>query len=194
MVSLETICRSGGHGKIVSVKTKSEAVQDISRLIGAVSDKFDTDVDAERDFLRNGLPDRLRPLVDAVPKLGMHLLDAIDAGSRDGDALNVVVLAARCGQLKGTVSKHVQRLVDLGLVQRDPVPGNRKEIRLSVTPDGRRVVEVHQQMHHEMDAGVRDFLMRYSAGELATVNRILEDLLAAQRHGVRLVPPTGTDR
>jgi DNA-binding MarR family transcriptional regulator len=191
---LETICRSGGHGKIVSVKTKSEAVQDISRLIGAVSDKFDTDVDAERDFLRNGLPDRLRPLVDALPKLGMHLLDAIDAGSRDGDALNVVVLAARCGQLKGTVSKHVQRLVDLGLVQRDPVPGNRKEIRLSVTPDGRRVVEVHQQMHHEMDAGVRDFLMRYSAGELATVNRILDDLLVAQRRGVRLVPPTGTDR
>lgn len=191
---METICRRSGHGKIVSVKTKSEAVQDISRLIGAVSDKFDTDVDAEREFLRNGLPDRLRPLVDTVPKLGMHLLDAIDAGSRDGDALNVVELAARSGQLKGTVSKHVQRLVDLGLVQRDPVPGNRKEIRLSVTPDGRRVVEVHRQMHHEMDAGVRDFLMRYSAGELATVNRILADLLAAQRRGVRLISPSGTDR
>ncbi|AQA06537.1 transcriptional regulator [Mycobacterium sp. MS1601] len=176
------------------MKTKSETVHEIGRLIDAVSDKFDTDVDAEREFMRQGLPDRLRPLADAVPRLGVHLLDAIEAGSRDGDPLNVVVLAARSGQLKGTVSKHVQKLIDHGLVRRDPVPGNRKEIRLSATSDGRRVVEVHRQMHDEIDAGLRDFLMRYSAGELATVNRMLRDLLAAQRRGVRLVPPTEAQR
>ncbi|ANW66085.1 hypothetical protein BCA37_23180 [Mycobacterium sp. djl-10] len=165
-----------------------------TRRLGPTPPLRDADVDAEPEFLRQGLPARLRPLVDTMPRLGMHLLDAIDAGGRAGDALNVVVLAARSGQLKGTVSEHVQKLVEHGLVQRDPVVGNRKEIRLSLTPDGHRVVEVHRQMHDEINAGVRDFLTRYTAGELATLSRVLEGLVAAERRGVRLVPPTGMDR
>ena len=51
--------------------------------------------------------------------------------------VSVVGLAARSGQLKGTVSKHVQRLVEAGLVERTPIPGNRKEVVLTLTADGR---------------------------------------------------------
>ena len=46
-------------------------------------------------------------------------------------------LAARADQLKGTVSKHVQRLVEAGLVERAPLPGNRKEVVLDLTADGK---------------------------------------------------------
>jgi DNA-binding MarR family transcriptional regulator len=190
-----TLFLLGRHGKMVSMKTKSEVVAEIGRLVAAVSDLFDADVDAERDFMEQRLPARMRSQVRAMPKAGMHLLAVIGDELRAGGTVNVVGLAARSGQLKGTVSKQVQRLVDAGLVRRDPVPGNRKEIRLELTADGRRVVEVHRRMHDEMDAGLSEFLMRYTSDELAVVVKILGDLAGMQRHGVRLTdPPTDTDR
>ena len=170
--------------KMVSVKTKTDAVGEIGRLLGALSDKFDTDGDAERDYMAEHLPAHLKPAAREVPTRGMHLLAAIAEGS-----VNIVGLAAQSGQLKGTVSKHVQRLVDAGLVERSPVPGNRKEIRLGLTPDGELVARVHRQMHDEMDSGLREFLLRYSGAELATASKILSDLLRTEKRGVRLVLP-----
>ncbi|MCV7229741.1 MarR family winged helix-turn-helix transcriptional regulator [Mycolicibacterium komossense] len=164
------------------MKTKSEAVGVISQLLGALSDKFDTDDDAERDYLAEHCPGHLKSAAREIPTLAMHLLDRIG-----DEPVNIVGLAAQSGQLKGTVSKHVQRLVDAGLVERNPVPGNRKEIRLSLTADGRTVARVHRQMHDEKDEGLTEFLSRYSAAELATVTKVLTDLLATQRRGVRLI-------
>lgn len=184
-----TLSARGPRGKMVSMKTKSDAVQEIGGLVDALAGKFETDVDAERDYLATRLPARLDVSVRELSTQAVHLLAAIADGLRDVGTVNVVGLAAQTGQLKGTVSKHVQRLVGAGLVGREPVPGNRKEIRLSLTPDGRRVVEVHRQMHDEINGGLQDFLLRYTATELSVVAKVLGDLLRAEKQGVRLVAP-----
>jgi DNA-binding MarR family transcriptional regulator len=172
------------RGKMVSVKTKSALIAEIDELVGAVGDKFDADEDgdAERDFIAERCPKRLEPGVRSLPTLSMHLLAVIAEGP-----VSVVGLAARSGQLKGTVSKHVQRLVDAGLVARTPIPGNRKEIELSPTADGQLVVEAHARLHEEMAHGLHDFLRRYTGAELHVLAKMLRDLKAARKVGVRLV-------
>jgi len=169
---------------MVSVKTKSALIAEIDELVGAVGDKFDADEDgdAERDFIVERCPKRLERGVRSLPTLSMHLLAVIAEGP-----VSVVGLAARSGQLKGTVSKHVQRLVDAGLVARTPVPGNRKEIELSPTADGELVVDAHRQLHEEMADGLHDFLLRYTVAELQVLAKMLRDLQAARKVGVRLV-------
>lgn len=170
---------------MVSVKTKAALVEDITGLLGAVGEKFDSDEDgdAERDFMAQRCPAELAASVRSLPTLSMHLLAAIADGP-----VSVVGLAERSGQLKGTVSKHVQRLVEAGLVTRTPIPGNRKEIQLALTADGELVAEAHRQLHDEMNRGFTEFLMRYSAAELQVLTNVLRDLAAAQKVGVRLVP------
>lgn len=169
---------------MVSMETTPVVIAEVGELMKAVAAKFDTtDTDAERDFLAAHCPSRLESVLRELPTLGIHLLDHLT-----DTPTNVVALAARSGQLKGTVSKHVQRLVDAGLVQRSPVPGNRREIALSLTGDGRVVARAHRRMHDEMNRGLADFLSRYSRGELHTVVKILRDLLVAERIGVRLTP------
>ncbi|MCV7254147.1 MarR family transcriptional regulator [Mycolicibacterium fluoranthenivorans] len=167
------------------MKTKAALVDAINALIGAVGDKFDTDEDGdpERDFIAARCPKRLEGTVRALPTLSMHLLAAIADGP-----LSLVGLAARSGQLKGTVSKHVQRLVEAGLVERTPVPGNRKEIALGLTADGELVTAAHGELHDEMDRGMREFLQRYSNADLQVLETVLRDLLAARKEGVRIVP------
>jgi len=48
-------------------------------------------------------------------------------------------------------------------------------------------VRAHRRLHDEMDRGMNDFLSRYTHAELATVAKILGDLLVTERVGVRLV-------
>jgi DNA-binding MarR family transcriptional regulator len=170
---------------MVSVKTKSALIATINDLLGAVGDKFDGDEDgdAERDFMAHRCPPRLLDDVRALPTLSMHVL----AGIADGP-VSVVGLAARTGQLKGTVSKHVQRLVEAGLVAREPVPGNRKELQLTLTADGELIAEAHRELHDEMRKGLAAFLQRYENTELQVIETVLSDLLAARKVGVRIVP------
>lgn len=172
---------------MVSVKTKLELIDAITGLMATVGDRLgnDGEGDAERDFMAAGCPRRLEPLVRTLPTSSMHLLAEIAEGP-----VSLVGLAARSGRLKGTVSKHVQRLVEAGLVARAPVPGNRKEIELGLTADGELVADLHRKLHEEMDRGTRDFLLRYSGADLQVLVKVLGDLAGAHKDGVRLVPPT----
>jgi DNA-binding MarR family transcriptional regulator len=167
------------------VKTKSALVTDVNDLLIVVKDKLESgeDGDAERDYLVERCPPHLEATLRALPTVALHLL----AHLADG-ATGVVGLAARSGQLKGTVSKHVQRLVEAGLVVRTPIPGNRKEIQLELSGDGELVVAAHAAMHEEMADGVGDFLRRYEAAELEVIAKVLRDLATAHKVGVRLVP------
>ena len=173
---------------MVSMKTKSGLIDAVNMLIGAVGEKFeaDGDGDPERDFVAQRCPKRLERVARDLPMLSMHLLDAIADGP-----VSLVGLAARSGQLKGTVSKHVQRLVEAGLVTRTPVPGNRKEIQLDLTGDGALVSAAHRELHVEMDLGMREFLQRYSNADLQVLEKVLRDLLAARKEGVRIVAGEG---
>ncbi len=169
---------------MVSVKTKSALIADINALLGAVGDKFeaDDDGDAERDFMVERCPKRLEATIRSLPTLSVHLLAVIADGP-----VSVVGLAARSGQLKGTVSKHVQRLVTAGLVERRPIPGNRKEIELIPTPDGAILIDAHRRMHDEKAMGLQAFLRRYTSADLQVINTVLRDLLTVKRAGVRIV-------
>ncbi len=168
------------------MKTKLELIDAITGLIATVGDRLgnDGEGDAERDFMADECPERLRQVVRALPTSSMHLLAEIAEGP-----VSVVGLAERSGRLKGTVSKHVQRLVEAGLVIRTPLPGNRKEIELGLSADGRLIADLHGRLHDEMDRGVRDFLLRYSGAELKVLVKVLVDLAGAHKDGVRLVPP-----
>jgi DNA-binding MarR family transcriptional regulator len=175
---------------MVSVKTKSTLIEEINELVGAVGDKFDADEgDAERDYMAGRCPKRLVRTVRELSTLGIHLLGRIA-----DEPVSVVRLAERAGHPKGTVSKHVQRLVEAGLVRRVPIPDNRKEFRLELTADGDTVAVIHRQMHDEQSAGIAEFLARYSSTELAFLTTVLRDLLASSRDGVRIVAPATTAR
>ncbi|MDA2894815.1 MarR family transcriptional regulator [Mycolicibacterium sp. BiH015] len=167
------------------MKTKAEAVDEIGRLLTGLADS-DDGADRERDYMVAASPPPLAPLIRELPTIAMHLL----AGIGDG-ATNIVGLSALSGHPKGTVSKHVQRLVEAGLVQRSPVPGNRKEIHLSLTADGVELDRVHRRMHEERFEALRNFLLRYTSAELQTLAKILGDLLASGTPVVGSLTRTG---
>lgn len=88
-------------------------------------------------------------------------------------------LADAFGMDKGGVSRQVQTLVDLGLVERKPDPEDRRAILLDATDEGRRRLEAMSQRRSDRfdqrlsawtDAEIEGF-----AAQLAAYNRFLSD-------------------
>ncbi|MEV0152156.1 MarR family transcriptional regulator [Micromonospora sp. NPDC050686] len=57
---------------------------------------------------------------------------------RRAGSVRLTDLAARLGIGKGTLSRQINRLELLGLVRRDPDPGDRRAFQLSLTEEGTR--------------------------------------------------------
>jgi hypothetical protein len=56
------------------------------------------------------------------------------------------------------------------------------------TADGRPVTGVHHEMHDEKSRGLTDFLKRYSNAEPAVLSKVLGDVMAAKKVGIRNAP------
>ncbi len=83
------------------------------------------------------------------------------------------------GMDKGGVSRQVQALVDLGLVERQPDPEDRRAIMLDATDEGRtRLAEVSRSRSDRFDERLGDWgdaELSGFASQLAAYNRALSD-------------------
>ena len=113
--------------------------------------------------------------------LALHELDA-------GDGLAQQDLAARLRLDKSTVSRLVAHLEVLGLLTRHRDPGNRRVVRLSLTPAGRRM---HHTLAHAMHAHQRTVLAEMTASEQAALRKGLVGLLRALHQHELLQDPSG---
>jgi DNA-binding MarR family transcriptional regulator len=85
-------------------------------------------------------------------------------------------LAERLGTSAPTASRAVDALVDLGLVDRTPDPGDRRAIRVDVTPEGRaRATEREARTARAFEPAVA----RLSATERDTFAELLRRLAGA---------------
>src|SRR5688572_12045161 len=93
--------------------------------------------------------------------------------------LSMSETAQRLGITASTASGAVDRLVELGLLERSDDPTNRRQVRVSVTEAGRRTLEQLQDLNTRQ---LRDLFQRVSDADLRVVERatlILAEAAAA---------------
>lgn len=173
---------------MVSMKTKTEAIGGIEQLIGELVVRFTDEDPAEQEWMHSRCSPAAQRVLAEVSVSNLHLLDEIPVDDGTGTSVNIVGLSHATGIPKGTVSKTMRRLVELGLVARHQLPDNRKEVHLRLTELGAEIRTAHHSLHAEMNSGVPEFLARYSTDELAVVTRVLTDLLRMPREGLRFRP------
>jgi DNA-binding MarR family transcriptional regulator len=179
MVFVETKSRTG---------SRERAIDRVQQLVDRASARFAAEDDQEQQWLAARCSARAAALTANLSKNALHLIDAIPDEGAAGRTVNVVGLARTAGLPKGTVSKIIRRLVADELVSRESLPGNRKEVHLRLTAMGSEIRQAHRAMHEEIDRGLREFLDRYSADELAVISKVLTDLVEVPRDGVRFRP------
>lgn len=84
--------------------------------------------------------------------------------------MNLVRLAGRLGVTSSTAQRMVERLLKADLVARNPHPDNRREVLLSLTPEGQDLVDrVTSRRRRELGAIARRMPPETRAGFLAAL-------------------------
>ena len=94
--------------------------------------------------------------------------------------LRMSELAARLGVTSSTATGQVDRLVELGLVERHEDPADRRQVVVTATPSAEATMEHLRELNsHRM----RELLERIEPGDLSIVRRaivVLDDAVAAE--------------
>jgi len=105
-------------------------------------------------------------------------------------SLRLSELAGRLGVSLSTTSAQVDRLVELGLLDRHDDPADRRQVAISVTPDGATQLERFRELN---SVQLRRLLDRVDDGDLRVVAdglRILSDAAAGSAGDVAIDPTT----
>lgn len=171
------------------METKLDLIASITDLTTRLIQRLGEEDADERAYLRDRCSPEAQRALARMSVEALHLLDVIPAGGDPSSGtINIVGLSLATGVPKGTVSKRVQRLVDLGVVARRRLSGNRKEVHLQLTDIGQEIQAAHRDLHQQMGAVPDEFLDRYSLEELKVIARVLNDLVRMPREGVRFRP------
>lgn len=167
------------------METKPDTINRIETLIGQLSARFAEEDADEKEWLQQQCSDRAQGALAQLSVSALHILDEVPTGD---SSINIVGLSQATGVPKGTVSKTVQHLVTVGVVERHRLPDNRKEVHLRLTDLGAEIQSAHGSMHELMTGSLGEFLARYTTTELGIVVRILDDLRRTPRDGLRFRP------
>jgi len=96
------------------------------------------------------------------------------AGLSDGDGMTVGELAARALQRQPTMTKIIDRMAGLGLVERRPDSADRRKVRIFITPDGQRRVDAALK---DAKAHEQEVLAYYTPDETARLKAMLRALV-----------------
>lgn len=140
---------------------------------------FESALQRQRDHEENEFPevlsDALGKRVDGAPELSLSECHVLATIGSDADA-SATAIASALGMTRGGVSKIIGRLERKGCVRTAPKAGNKREVCLALTPLGRRVFDVHEELHTARRSRMAEFLGRFSADEKEVLGRFLEEL------------------
>lgn len=89
---------------------------------------------------------------------------------------NAITLATNLNITRGGISKITSRLQKKELIQSHQLEGNKKEVFYRLTPLGKTVYSLHQDLHQAKLSTLRNILHTYTTEEQQTISRFLTDL------------------
>jgi len=124
-------------------------------------------------------PLKLRQLADAasLPSLSLNLtaVHVVDCIGRL-EPINGTALAAHMRLSKAAITKICSRLTSDGLIIRSQLPQNKKEYLFSLTDQGKKLYDLHEQLHQQAEKQFMQFLDEWKSDDLATILRFFQHL------------------
>lgn len=135
-------------------------------------------ISRERQWIVSHLADPdLQALVPKLSVISLHILSVLAAK----DQQTGMMLAEQLRVTRGGISRAAKKLQEVGLVTAAKHPENQKSLYYAITPAGKAIAQVHDQMHQDFNAQVVNQLTaKYSSADLQLVASFLADLQAAE--------------
>jgi DNA-binding MarR family transcriptional regulator len=159
------------YERAVRVYTEAGAAETVQRIVTAMSR-----LSRRLDVYYNA---RLEAI--AISRTEWPVLQALAIEGRDGSS-HPSKLADAAGVSASTMTHRLDRMVERGLVERVPDPGNRTRMLISLTRAG---WDLFRTAVLDAEVGETNVFAPLTDGEQATLAALLEKVLAAQDHEPR---------
>jgi len=158
--------------RVNTEKRDRNLIGEIEQLLFEAITQRQSDVEAEKQWLlKNCANNSLSEIISDLTVTAFHILDAIG----QLQPINSIDITKKAGIPKGTVSKNIKKLMSKELIAKVPLPDNKKESILSLTPLGEELFELHRALHQKFDSEFSAFLEQYDTSELQFLVRFLKD-------------------
>jgi len=156
-------------------QVKARQLLELFRQIRTASDN--SQLNAEKTWIVKQLDDaELAALVPKISIVGLHMLSALTSNNKTG-----IELANELDVTRGGITRAARTLVDLALVEKVQQTTDKKKIYYQLTPLGKKIAQVHTQMHRELEKKFFDLVAtNYSSADLDLVINFLQTLTQAE--------------
>ncbi|EHJ08969.1 MarR family winged helix-turn-helix transcriptional regulator [Staphylococcus simiae] len=114
--------------------------------------------------------DRMEEALKGYKSSEIHCLEAIE----EIEAPNVTKLTRALYMTRGAISKLTKRLIAKGLIETYQSQDNKKEIYFKLTPAGKDVYQLHEQLHQEFEERDRDVFNQMTEDEYRHMMTFIE--------------------
>ena len=127
----------------------------------------------EQKWIQKHVADeKLADIVLDLSIVAFHILSALETGEKTG-----IELASLLQVTRGGITRAAKKLVHYQLVDASKHVNDQKKIYYSLTEQGQKLAQVHDQMHRSIKKKlVKSLTAKYSSAELETVAAFLQDL------------------
>lgn len=134
----------------------------------------------EQQWIQEHLNDgdqNLKEIVLSLSIVAFHMLSALEVNEMTG-----IELAEKINVTRGGVTRAAKKLLQYNLISAAKHEDDKKKIYYSLTADGKKIAQVHDQMHGMIQEKLVNALTsKYSENELQTVANFLEDLYQLEK-------------
>lgn len=153
-------------------KNKKSLMEEIKKGFTDASTRQALEIEEEKWWLLDNCANpEIVGIVQELTVIALHVLDAVGRLQ----PVNSITISQKAGIPKGTVSKAIRKLDSKNLIDKVPLPNNKKEALLYVSPLGKELFELHQILHQQFNSGIDIFLQRYEVEELELISRFLKE-------------------
>ncbi|MGO4789157.1 MarR family transcriptional regulator [Paenibacillus sp. 2KB_20] len=112
--------------------------------------------------------------LESIPRhlTSVHVIDCIG----NNEPINNTALAEKMKLSKAGITKISAKLLEEGYIHRRQLNDNKKEVYFSLTEKGRRVFELHQQLHKLEEERFMQLLEPFKEAELHVILRFLQSV------------------
>jgi len=102
----------------------------------------------------------------------VHVIECIDLN----EPINVTSIAEKMELSKASITKITSKLIEDGFIRRTQLNDNKKEVYFLLTPKGKRLADLHNQLHRIAEERFFQFLNRYTPEQLDFLKQFSQDM------------------
>ncbi|MCR8643244.1 MarR family transcriptional regulator [Paenibacillus sp. N1-5-1-14] len=102
----------------------------------------------------------------------VHVISCIG----NNEPINITMIADKMDLSKASISKISVKLQEEGFIRKSQLNDNKKEIYFRLTPKGKKLFMLHEDLHQKGKDHFFHFLQKYSLQELHFIKRLIQDI------------------